>query len=294
MMNILISGTGLVSTNIFDQLKGKYNFYFLTTSKKKSQAKDNHYYWDPINKVKPSMKFKNIDVIVNTSGHTINCRWTKKNKDKIIKSRVCSTQILTEICFKNKINHFINLSAIGFYDGKDTGLKNEESDSGKGFLSFVCKSLENKTKKHKIKFTIFRLPIVFAKKAIIWQKFNQAAKFGFFFIPVQNKYRVSWVHVNDVARAVDFAITKKLYGTYNLCTDNSYTWEKCYKVYSEFLNKKLIKIVVPLFVLRIFFGERHHIFTDIQNTSNSRLINSKFKFKYVSLRNVFKSLKYKI
>jgi len=34
-----------------------------------------------------------------------------------------------------------------------------------------------------------------------------------------------------------------------------------------------------LFVLKLFFGERHHIFTDIQNVSNTRLINLKFKFK---------------
>ncbi len=291
MVNIMISGTGLVSTNIFDQLKEKYNFYFLTTSKKKANANSNYYYWDPVNKIKPSTSFKDIDVIINTSGHTINCRWTKKNRKKIIKSRVLSTKMLTEICFKNKINHFINFSAIGFYDGKDTGLKNEDSDSGKGFLSFVCKSLEKQTKKQKIKFTILRLPIVFGKKAIIWNKFKQAANFNLFFIPVQNKYRVSWVHVNDVTRAVDFVITEKIYGTYNLCTDNSYTWDKCHKLYSEHVNKKLIKIIIPLFVLKLFFGERHHIFTDIQNISNSRLINLKFKFKYVSLLSVFKSLK---
>jgi len=291
MINILISGTGLVSTNIFDKLKEKYNFEFLTTSKNKANANSNYHYWDPVNKIKPQISFKDIDVIINTSGHTINCRWTKKNRKKIIKSRVLSTKILTEVCIKNKINHFINFSAIGFYDGKDTGLKNEDSDSGKGFLSFVCKSLEKQTKKHKINFTILRLPIVFAKKAIIWDKFNQAANFKFFFIPVQNKYRVSWVHINDVTRAVDFVIREKIYGIYNLCTDNSYTWDRCYKVYSEFLNKKLIKVVVPLFVLKLFFGERHHIFTDIQNVSNSRLIDLKFKFKYVSLRSVFKSLK---
>ncbi len=291
MVNIIISGTGLVSTNIFDQLREKYNFYFLTTSKTKANANANYYYWDPIKKIKPSMSFKDIDVIINTSGHTINCRWTKKNKKKIIKSRVLSTKMLAEICIKNKINHFINFSAIGFYDGKDTGLKNEDSDSGKGFLSFVCKSLEKQTKKHKINFTILRLPIVFGKKAIILDKFNQAANFSLFFIPVQNNYRVSWVHVNDVARAIDFVIKEKIYGTYNLCTDNSYTWDKCHKVYSESVNKKLIKIVIPLFVLKLFFGERHHIFTDIQNVSNTRLINLKFKFKYVSLRSVFKSLK---
>ena len=291
MVNIIISGTGLVSTNIFDQLREKYNFYFLTTSKTKANANANYYYWDPIKKIKPSMSFKDIDVIINTSGHTINCRWTKKNKKKIIKSRVLSTKMLANICIKNKINHFINFSAIGFYDGKDTGLKNEDSDSGKGFLSFVCKSLEKQTKKHKINFTILRLPIVFGKKAIILDKFNQAANFSLFFIPVQNNYRVSWVHVNDVARAIDFVIKEKIYGTYNLCTDNSYTWDKCHKVYSESVNKKLIKIVIPLFVLKLFFGERHHIFTDIQNVSNTRLINLKFKFKYVSLRSVFKSLK---
>ena len=97
--------------------------------------------------------------------------------------------------------------------------------------------------------------------------------------------------MQDVVRAVEFTIDKSIYGTYNLCTDSSCSWEKCHRVYSEFLNKKLFKIIVPLVFLKIFFGERSHIFTDIHNVSSSRLINLNFKFKYVSLRKVFKSFK---
>ncbi len=293
LQNIIITGTGLIASHLIEKFKSIYNIIVFTTtkSKTKNQTDISYYYWDPKYKVIPKLDYKKIDVIINTSGYTINCRWTKKNRKSIISSRMLSSQILNNLCIEHKIKHFINFSAIGYYEGNDAGIKNENSACGSNFLSKVCQSLEEETHKNNNNFTIFRLPIVFAKNSEIWKKFNKISKYNFFLIPVKNKYRVSWVHIEDVVGAVDFSIKNNLYGIYNLCSNNSYTWEKCYKRFCLIKNKKLYKIYIPWGFLFLILGSRARIFRDIQNVSNNSIINLKFKFKYVSLLKCFKSLK---
>ena len=69
------------------------------------------------------------DVVVNLAGATINQRWTRKAKRKIMNSRIYTTRrlvsIINEMEVKPKV--FISASAVGIYP--DNGIYSESSTS---------------------------------------------------------------------------------------------------------------------------------------------------------------------
>ena len=106
------------------------------------------------------------DVVINLAGATINQRWTRKAKRKIMNSRIYTTRrlvsIINEMEVKPKV--FISASAVGIYP--DNGIYSESSTSvGTGFLSDVCIRWEDEAQKlsRDIRLVVVRFGVVLSK-----------------------------------------------------------------------------------------------------------------------------------
>ncbi len=142
-MNLLITGgTGFIGSSICScLLKDHHNLTVLTrrpeiiSSPVKAITK--------IDQLKVDMIF---DVVLNLVGEPIaNKRWSNKQKQRILTSRITITHLLIAFFKKveNKPKLFINGSAIGYYGiGKANNPIDENSASDDSFSSQLCQQWE--------------------------------------------------------------------------------------------------------------------------------------------------------
>lgn len=106
------------------------------------------------------------DVVINLAGATINQRWTRKAKRKIMNSRIYTTRRLVSIINEMEVKPevFISASAVGIYP--DNGIYSESSTSvGTGFLSEVCIRWEDEAQKlsRDIRLVVARFGVVLSR-----------------------------------------------------------------------------------------------------------------------------------
>jgi uncharacterized protein (TIGR01777 family) len=88
-----------------------------------------------------ALDFSGLDAVVNLAGEPILGLWSASKKEKILRSRVETTQKVVSSLHAG-VGVLINASAIGFYG--DTGERevDESAAGGSGFLADVCKAWE--------------------------------------------------------------------------------------------------------------------------------------------------------
>lgn len=90
-------------------------------------------------------EIEGADAIINLAGESIGGkRWTSKQKQKILESRVNATRALIESInrAKKKPPVLINGSAVGYYGHVESDDVTESHARGNGFLAEVCEAWE--------------------------------------------------------------------------------------------------------------------------------------------------------
>jgi sulfate transport system substrate-binding protein len=104
--------------------------------------------WDPTTGGVDTNHLEGFDAVIHLAGEGIaSGRWSKDKKEKILASRVVSTQNLSKILSQlhRPPKVFICASAIGYYGDRGTEVLDEKSPKGDGFLSTVAEEWEQKT-----------------------------------------------------------------------------------------------------------------------------------------------------
>jgi uncharacterized protein (TIGR01777 family) len=153
------------------------------------------------------------DVLVNLAGRSVNCRYSKRNKRQIINSRVESTSILGEAiaACENPPAHWINASTLAVYADLKDKPQCEGGKVGEGFSVEVAKAWEGAFFKaqvpDKVRRVALRISLVMAKEP--GTVYSYLLKLSKMFLggPVGGgKQMVSWIHVDDFCRAVEWLI----------------------------------------------------------------------------------------
>lgn len=88
-----------------------------------------------------ALDFSGLDAVVNLAGEPILGLWTASKKEKILSSRVQTTQRVVS-SLSGGVRVFINASAIGFYGDTGENEVDESAAAGRGFLAEVCQAWE--------------------------------------------------------------------------------------------------------------------------------------------------------
>lgn len=288
MKIIIAGGTGSIGTSLVEQLKVDNEIIILTRSKDKVISKsikqinysENLNIW--------SHELENSDVLINLVGERIDRkRWSKKQKKKILKSRLDSIDKLSKAL--NLIEHkpqlIINASAVGFYS-YSYEMQNELNTFGNHFLSEVCYQWETKAKKEfenkSQKLAIIRIGVVLDKKSGIIDKLQLIFKLGFGAILGNGKQVLPWIDMEDVVGAIKYIIEKKLSGPINLTApaqDTNYTFSK---ILGKILRRPVF-LFVPEFIVRILIGKMSVMVLGSLNINPKILLDSGYKFRYTNL-----------
>ena len=163
-MKILIAGgTGFVGQHLISSLKKDNPHCSITilSRSKNLRNKSNYVFWE--DSCLQQIVNEN-DVIVNLCGESImECRWSRKQKQKLEDSRIKKTrQLVNMVNLNSKPQTFIQASAIGFYGTETDSFIDESSPVGKDYLAKLCQKWENELQSlhHQNRYCIVRMGIV--------------------------------------------------------------------------------------------------------------------------------------
>lgn len=291
MINVLITGgTGLVGKALVELLNSKgYNVAVLSRSKKINGIQS--FYWDYEKGVLEDEAIEFADVIIHLAGENIsNKRWTKKQKQKIVDSRVKTTNLLYDKIktAKSKPRIFISASAIGYY-GTFTSDKIFKEDDGAGndFLAKTVVEWErsvNKISELNLRVVILRTGVVFSEKGGALPKILKPIKLGFGAAIGNGKQYIPWIDVNDLAQMYLFAIeNEKMNSIYNAVTPFHITNYELTKKLAKKLNRSFFMPNIPAFIMKLIFGEMASILLYGSQVSSEKIEKEGFGFKNISI-----------
>lgn len=296
MKILLVGGTGLIGTSLKKELIEKgYSVHIL--SRRESEDSQT-FLWDSKESYIDLNAFEGVSGIINLTGANIaESRWTNKRKQVLYDSRIKSTRLLFETIKKNKIglDFFINSSAVGYYGTKkSTQIFKENDISGSDFLAKLCVDWEKEALRFNelnIRTVIIRTGIVLTKSEGALEKMKLPIKFGILPVFGNGKHIFSWIHIDDLISIFINSITNKNFiGPYNAVAPINNTYLEFNNKIAKVLQKKVIPLKTPTFILRLAFGELAETLTNGNKITAEKLTNEGFNFKYKDLDSALPSL----
>lgn len=244
--------------------------------------------WDGMNSGDWENEFEGADVIINLAGKTVNCRYTQKNKDEILNSRVNAVRAIGHAIqgCQTPPSVWINASSATIYRHAEDYAQDEyHGEFCHGFSVNVCRQWEQtffgQSTPHTRKIN-FRMAITLGPGGVLIPYFN-LLKFGLGGKQGSGRQMFSWIHIEDTCRMMQWAIeNENIRGTFNCCSPNPVT-------NSEFMKQLRLatgkKFGLPAYTLMLKAGAMV-IGTETELVLKSRwvvptkILESGFPFKY--------------
>jgi uncharacterized protein (TIGR01777 family) len=258
----------------------------------------------------PPELISGFDAVIHLSGESVTGRWTDAKKKRIRDSRVVSTQNLSQALANAdpRPKTFICASAIGYYGNRGDEPLTEESPSGDGFLSEVCREWEAATKTATdagIRTVNLRIGLVLShdggalKPMLLPFRLGLGGRIG------NGRQWWSWIHIADLVSAVHHILQnasnsdverrasstgQPISWPINMTSPNPVTNADFTRSLAGTLKRPAI-LPVPAFAARLAFGE----LADEGILASARvvprkLLESGFQFKYSDLIAALKDL----
>ena len=290
-MKILITGaTGLIGNEIMALCARKnYVVHYLTTNKEKiiNSATKKGFYYNPSSQEIDIKCIEGVDAIINLAGASISKRWTDKQKQNILSSRIDTVKLLYKLLSENehKVTHFSSASALGIYPSS-LDAKYRETDNrviSDSFLGEVVKKWEDEVD------TLEGLGITVSKlrTGIVLSSdggaLDQMVKPINFYVGAplgSGKQIQSWIHVTDMANMYLYTIEHNNDGVFNAAASNPVSNKMLTKAIAKQLNKPIWLPNIPAFVLKLVLGEMSAIVLESQYLVNTKIKNQGFQFQY--------------
>ena len=289
MKIFLTGGTGFIGKALREELiLDGHELIVLTRSNKRTSTEKLKYInWNWKEPSDLAGLISQVDIVINLAGESIaKKRWSKEQKEKLLKSRTLPTKAIVDAIndSSKKPKRLISVSAIGIYGNRFDEEVTEFSSLGNDFLAHICKEWESEAQKAQTTVTILRIGIVLGKNGGALEKIIPPFKF-FVGGPLgSGKQYMSWIALDDVVGLIKFACTnEKTSGIINAVSPNPVT----NKEFSNILGKVLHRpsfMPAPDFALKLLLGEMSDLLLTGQKVIPKQAIKLGYKFKYPSLR----------
>ncbi len=232
-------------------------------------------------------RLQGVDVIVNLAGAPVISRWSEEYKKVLYESRVTLTRKLVSACklLAKPPQLFLSTSAIGCYSA--TGTHTEDDNTlADDFLGHLTRDWEQeafRAKEFGCRTAIFRFGVVLGQGGGALAKMLLPFKLGIGGTIGNGRQPFSWIHIKDLTRAFEAAITDSTYeGIYNMTAPHPTTNLGLTKTLGRALSRPTI-FPVPEFVLRLLYGEGAQVLTSGQTVIPQRLLDNGFQFDFPSI-----------
>lgn len=300
---VIPGGSGFLGLQLAHYFSNKgWDVVILSRNSKPQQGSVQFLKWDGVTLGDWATAIDGADVIVNMAGRTVNCRYNEKNKKQILDSRIDSTRVLGQAIAqaKQQPKVWINSSSATIYkDTRGDSPANDEYDgiTGTDFSPGICKAWEKEfdaAPTPNVRRIALRTAIVIGKEpggaleylinlTKIWLGGTQGSGDQF----------VSWVHLYDFARTIEFLIEKEhISGVVNCAAPNPVTNK-------EFMSKlrnavgRSWGLPMPNFLLEIgtiLLQTQTELVLKSRKVVSKRLEEEGFIFEYNTVDEAFKQI----
>ena len=181
--------------------------------------------WDGKTSGPWALALEGAEAVFNLAGRSVNCRYTEKNRREIIESRVDSTRVIgaaINACKTPPKNWFNASTATWYRHAEDKPQNDWLGEPGEGFSCEVAQAWEdaffNAVVPPETRKLALRIGMVLANEpSTVYDVLRKLTAFGLGGAMGGGNQRISWIHMEDFLRAVDFVISDPfLDGTINL------------------------------------------------------------------------------
>lgn len=297
---IIAGGTGFLGHAVRSFFENSFDeIVVLSRGKSATQDKTRFVHWNGETTGDWCSELEGASVLLNTAGKSVDCRFNKKNRNLILSSRVNSTKILGETILKCETppSLWINCSSAAIYGYSDTAPVNETSpENGTDFMATVAKEWENTFYAYNapgIRKAILRISLIFGNGGGVYPVLRSLAKKGLGGKMGSGNQVVSWVHIEDICRVIDWMINNpSASGAYNIAAPEAVKNKDL-----MMLLRKQVKVPFgfpsPAWTLKLggfLIQKEPALLLESHNTYPARLLKEGFSFTFSSPRECIASL----
>tara|TARA_R110002049_G_scaffold6548_17_gene41190 strand:+ start:1319 stop:2239 length:921 start_codon:yes stop_codon:yes gene_type:complete len=297
---VIAGGSGFLGEVLIEYFKNTVDhIYILTRSKMADKENVSFVKWDAVNLGNWKNCLNDVDVLINLTGKSVDCRYDTYNKKAILSSRLESTRVLGEaIKTLNKPpKTWINSSTATIYrHSLDVEMDEFSGEIGEGFSVEVAKAWEKEFFSFSFSQTrqvALRTSIVFGKNGGALQPIKKLTMLGFGGAQGNGDQKVSWIHELDFARAVSHIIDNILIsGPINIVSPKPTTNRILMKTIRKQLN---IPFGIPMGERILNIGARlinteTELILKSRNVIPKKLTDSGFNFEFKTLDSAIANL----
>lgn len=301
MRIVIIGGTGFIGKKLIASLHlEEYDLTVVTRNAEKARENLGDHaefcLWDGENEETLDRIFSEAYAVINLSGESIaGKRWSGNQKQKIIQSRVNSVKTIVKAINRaeNRPAVFIQASAIGYYGSDFNKEKNEKSGHGKGFLAEVTRKWEEATRDldQSVRLILLRTGVVIGPGGGALKAMEKPFLMGFGGHIGSGKQWLSWIHIDDTAKAIQFLLENKdAVGVYNLTSPNPEKMKDFAKELGRALKRRSW-FHVPSPLIRLMMGQMgEEMVLASQKVLPMRLLEEGYSFQFTEIRSALTSI----
>ncbi len=243
--------------------------------------------------------FEGAETVINLTGKSVDCRYTKSNKREILASRVDATQLIGRVIsqLRNPPSVWINASTATIYKHSlFKEMTESNGEIGNDFSMTVAKRWEKafyacetpNTRK-----VATRVSLVMGNSGGVFPVLNNLAKFGLGGKHGLGTQKFAWIHIEDLIAAFQFIIDQStLKGSINITAPNSSTNSEV-MFHLRQVNHMGFGIPTPKTLLKIgsfFLSTEPELILKSRYVYPEILCKANFKFKFSIVENAIANL----
>ncbi|MCH9770357.1 MAG: TIGR01777 family oxidoreductase [Gammaproteobacteria bacterium] len=297
-MDILIAGgSGFIGKHLTAFLiQEGHKVTVLTRSIQKVSSEAKRLEWDG-KTLETNLSF---DIIINLCGQNIaSKRWSQKRKCQLLASRIDPTKAIVSY-IKNIQStvkpRLLNASAIGYYPSSNE-IQTEENPASSKQSAFsrelVSKweSCAKKANEYGSQVSCLRFSVALGRDGGMLKKILPPFKLGLGTVIGNKSAYSSWIHIDDLCRAIQFIILlKQIKPTYNLSSPTPCTQLSLATAIATSCHRKCFLRLPEVFVYIIFGEMGKELLLANQKILPKNLVNAGFEFKYKNINSAINNL----
>lgn len=281
---VIAGGTGFLGNYLAARFREKYNEVIII-SRNRGDVQ-----WSDSDGLIRALN--GADILINLAGKSVDCRYNRKNREAILRSRVETTRLLSNAIqqCKEPPKLWINSSTATIYrHAEDRPMIETDGEIGTGFSVNVAQQWEQAFLSASLPATrrvALRMAIVLGKQGGVMQPLNRLVKLGLGGRQGSGKQMFSWIHIEDLYKIIMFLKSREdLDGVFNCSAPNPVTNDVLMKELRTKLNV-LFGLSATKWMLEFgafFIRTETELVLKSRWVIPERLLQSGFTFKYPKL-----------
>jgi len=290
---VIAGGSGFLGKALSSHFKNQGNLVTVLTRGKTQLIDDvNYVHWDGETLGVWTEHMNCVEVLINLTGKSVDCRYTEANKKEIIDSRVNSTRVLGEAIklVEQAPKVWLNASTATIYRASyDKVMTEEDGEVGNDFSMNVAKAWEDSffSSEHiDTRKVALRISLVLGRNEGVLPVLSKLTKLGLGGYHGNGKQKFACIHVKDLVKAIQFIIdTESLKGPVICSAPTDINNRQFMKAFRKSLRMPF-GIPTPKMMLKIgaiLMGTESELILKSRYVSPKKLLDAGFKFNFANI-----------